>query len=431
LEVEMSWTNARNRALMERARQVIPGGMYGHESTAMLPPDFPQFFSRADGARLWDADGNEYIDYLCAFGPNLLGYRDEGVEAAARRQAELGDTMTGPAPVMVDLAEQMVAMISHADWAMFCKNGSDATSMAMVTARAYARRRKILVAVGAYHGSQPWCTPNLTGIVAEDRGQIVTYRYNDIESLEAALRAHKGDVAGVFATPFKHEVFADQLLPEASYAQAVRRLCDAEDALLIVDDVRAGFRIARDCSWSAMGVEPDLSCWGKVLGNGHPISAMLGSEKAREAARSIFVTGSFWFSGVPMAAALETLRQVRETDYLERIIALGQKLREGLDEQARTFGFSLRQTGPAQMPQILFHEDPDMRIGFAWVSLCLRMGVYFHPYHNMFLNGAMTEADIAKTLRVTEQAFSTLKETRTRIGANENELVRNRLKLAQ
>lgn len=426
----MSWTNAKNRALLERARQVIPGGMYGHESTAMLPPDFPQFFERAEGTRLWDVDGNEYIDYLCAFGPNLLGYRNAGVEAAARRQAERGDTMTGPAPVMVDLAEQLVSMISHAEWAMFCKNGSDATSMAMVTARAYAKRRKILVAIGSYHGSQPWCTPNLTGTVAEDRGQVVTYQYNDIESLEAAVKANKGDIAGVFATPFKHEVFADQFVPDRAYAQAVRRICDAEDALLIIDDVRAGFRIARDCSWSVLGVEPDLSCWGKVLGNGYPISAMVGSEKVREAARSIFVTGSFWFSAVPMAAALETLRQVRETDYLERIADLGQKLRDGLDEQASAFGFRLRQTGPAQIPQILFHDDPDMRLGYAFVSECLRHGVYFHPYHNMFLNGAMTGDDIAKTLSATERAFATLKETRTRIGANENVLVRQRLKLA-
>jgi len=426
----MSWTNVKNRELMERAREVIPGGMYGHESTAMLPPDFPQFFSRAEGTRLWDADGNEYIDYMCAFGPNLLGYRNPDVEAAAKRQAELGDTMTGPAPVMVDLAEQLVAMVSHADWAMFCKNGSDATTMALMVARAHARRRKVLVAIGAYHGAQPWSTPNLTGTVAEDRGQIVNYTYNDIESLEAAVRDNSGDIAGIVATPFKHEVFADQHIPDAAYAQAVRRICDAEDALLIVDDVRAGFRLARDCSWSVLGVEPDLSCWGKVLANGHPISALLGSDKAKEAARSIFVTGSFWYSAVPMAAALETLKQVRESDYLERIALMGQTLRDGLEEQAAAFGFRLRQSGPVQMPQILFHDDPDMRLGYAWVSLCLRAGVYFHPYHNMFFNAAMSEADVARTLDVSEQAFATLKETRVRIGANENALVRNRLKLA-
>ena len=113
-------TNSRDRALRERARAVIPGGMYGHESVALLPEDFPQFFSRGEGARIWDADGNEYVDYMCAFGPNLLGYRNPAVEEAASAQAAMGDTLTGPSEAMVTLAEDLVGMISHAAWAMFC-----------------------------------------------------------------------------------------------------------------------------------------------------------------------------------------------------------------------------------------------------------------------------------------------------------------------
>ena len=427
----MPWSNRKNSELLERARRVIPGGMYGHESTALLPRDFPQFFSRASGTRLWDVDGNEYIDYLSAYGPNLFGYGNPDIEAAARKQAELGDTMTGPSHVMVDLAEALVSMITHADWAMFCKNGSDATSMAMTTARAYSGRRKIIVATGAYHGSQPWCTPNRTGIVEDDRRNIITYEYNNIESLEAAVRSADGDVAGIFATPFKHEVFADQMIPSQTFAQAVRKICDAADVPLIVDDVRAGFRLARDSSWSILGVQPDISCWGKAIANGHPISAMVGSQRCYAAARSIFATGSFWFSGVPMAAGVETLRLIRETKYLEQTVELGDKLRAGLDEQASAFGFSLRQTGPSQMPQILFREDPDMRLGYAWVVNALKHGVYFHPYHNMFLNAAMTAADIDQTLTASERAFAELKADRTRIPANENPLVLARLKLAR
>ena len=148
--------NSKDSELRERARQVIPKGMYGHESVALLSEDFPQFFSRAEGAYLWDCDHNRYVDYMCAFGPNLLGYRHRGVEEAARAQAAMGDTMTGPSEAMVVLAEDLVSMIGHAAWAMFCKNGSDATSMAMVTARAYRDRRKILVAKGTYHGAAPW-----------------------------------------------------------------------------------------------------------------------------------------------------------------------------------------------------------------------------------------------------------------------------------
>ena len=138
----MAWTNQRNKDLVERARRVIPGGMYGHQSTAILPDVYPQFFTRAEGTRLWDADNNEYIDYMCAYGPNLLGYRHPAVEDAVSAQQRLGDTMTGPSEIMVDLAEKFVAMVSHADWVIFCKNGTDATTMAMMTARSLTKKRK-------------------------------------------------------------------------------------------------------------------------------------------------------------------------------------------------------------------------------------------------------------------------------------------------
>jgi glutamate-1-semialdehyde 2,1-aminomutase len=325
---------------------------------------FPQFFSRAEGARVWDADGNEYIDYMCAYGPNLLGYRHTAVEAAATAQQQLGDAMNGPSEIMVELAEKFVAMVSHADWAMFSKNGTDATTMAIMVARASTKRRKILVATNAYHGAAPWCNPFMTGIVPEDRAHIVYYTYNDAQSLEDAFRNCGDDVAGVFASAFRHDAFEDQDLPTAEYAKLSRRLCDETGALLMIDDVRAGFRLARDCSWRMVGVEPDLSAWGKCIANGYPIAALLGSEKARAGAQSIFVTGSYWFQAIPMAAAIATLNEIRTSDYLERMEKTGSLLREGLARQASSHGFSLRQTGPVQMPMILFDGDPDLRMGF-------------------------------------------------------------------
>lgn len=419
--------NSKDSELRERARQVIPKGMYGHESVALLSEDFPQFFSRAEGAYLWDCDHNRYVDYMCAFGPNLLGYRHRGIEEAARAQAAMGDTMTGPSEAMVVLAEDLVSMIGHAAWAMFCKNGSDATSMAMVTARAYRDRRKILVAKGTYHGAAPWNTPNMKGITAEDRAHIIYFNYNDLDSATEAFRKAAGDVAGVFATPFRHETFNDQYAPSAEYALGLRKLCDDADALLILDEVRTGFRLSRDCSWSVHGVQPDLSAWGKVLANGYPISALLGSEKARSAASSIYVTGSFWFSAVPMAAAIATLREIRTTDYLERIVANSTRLRAGIAAQASAHGIAVRQTGPSQMPQILFDDDPDMRKGYFWAGFAVRSGAYLHPYHNMFFNAALTPDDIDNTLDITDRAFAELKRRLPSLPAQSNELVLQRL----
>jgi len=409
----MARTLSHGTALMERARAVIPNGMYGHESTALLPEGYPQFFSRAEGARLWDVDGNEYLDYMCAFGPNLFGYGHAGIDAAAAAQRALGDTMTGPGEAMVAFAEAMVAQVSHADWAMFCKNGTDATSMAVATARAFTGRGKILVGRGTYHGASGWAIQRASrGLMPEDKAHVIHFRYNDAGSLADAVRAAGDDLAGILVTPFRHEVFQDQFLPDPAFLQFAREACDRAGALLIVDDVRAGFRLDRDCSIEAYGVSPDLSCWGKAIANGQPVSALLGAERARQAAGSIVATGSFWFSAVPMAAGVATMRAIRETDYLERTVARGTALRDGLQQQAAAHGFTLRQTGPAQMPQILFEEDPDFRFGYAWVSEALERGVYLSPYHNMFVCAALTEADVRLTLERTDDAFAALKARR-------------------
>lgn len=400
-----------DEALKARAAKVIPGGMYGHQSVAILPPHAPQFFVRAKGAYLWDADGNRYIDFMCGYGPNLFGYCHPEVDAAYAKQMAEIDAATGPTPRMVELAEAFTGMVGHADWAMFCKNGTDASSMALLAARAYKGRKKVLMASGAYHGAAPWCTPIPAGTVEDDRAHFIYYRYNDVKSLEEAVDKAGDDLAAIFASPFKHDVFVDQELPDPAYARRARELCDEKDALLLVDDIRAGLRIERDCSWTHLGVQPDLSTWGKAIANGHPISALLGNDRAREAASKIYVTGSFWFAGAAMAASLETLRLIRETDYLERTVALGDRLREGLASIAKSYGLDLSQTGPSQMPLIMILDGEghcDFKRSSAFADGMIAGGAYFHPFHNMFIGAAMTEADIDRTLEIANDVSAKL-----------------------
>lgn len=402
---------SQNDALKARAEKVIPNGMYGHMSVKLHAPRTPQFFSKAKGAYVWDYDGNRYIDYLCAFGPNLLGYGHEEVNAAYVAQLAEIDAGVGPSARMIELAEAYVGQITHADWVMFCKNGTDATTMALMTARAHRGRPKILAATGAYHGATMWCTPMPQGTVPEDRTHMIYYEYNNVESLNAAVAQAGDELAGIFATPFKHEVITQQLLPNPDYAKAVRRHCDEKDALLILDDVRAGFRLDRDCSWHELGVEPDLSTWGKALANGHAISCMMGGDKARQAAGEIFVTGSFWFASAAMAAALKTLELINSTDYLEQTVRLGDRLRTDLDAIARDSGVPIDQTGPCQMPLIMINDekgDRDMAASVAFADALLGHGVFFHPFHNMFITAAMTEADIDHTLEAASQAVRKL-----------------------
>ena len=404
-------TDAGDSVLKARAAKVIPGGMYGHQSVKLMPPETPQFFSRAEGAYLWDVDGTRYIDFMCGYGPNLFGYRDGEIDAAYTAQMQEIDTATAPAPVMVDLAEAMTGMVAHADWAIFCKNGTDATSTALMVARAQTGKAKVLVAKGAYHGASAWATPLPAGTTPEDRANLIYFTYNDTASLEAAVAEAGDDLAAIMASPFKHDVVVDQELPDPAYAQRARELCDASGALLIIDDVRGGFRLARECSWAPLGVQPDLSCWGKAIANGHPISALLGSAGTTDAAASIYVTGSFWFSAAPMAASLVTLQRIRETDYLEHTIRLGTRLREGLAAVADEAGIALSQTGPVQMPLIMVNGADgkrDLDASSAFAGAMIARGVYFHPFHNMFFNAAMADADIDMALDAARAAMGAL-----------------------
>jgi glutamate-1-semialdehyde 2,1-aminomutase len=278
-----------------------------------------------------------------------------------------------------------------------------------MAARAQTKRTSIVRATGAYHGAQPWANPRPTGIAPGERAAQHFCTYNDIASLEEAVKAAGDDLAAIFVSPFRHDVFQDQFLPTRDFAVRCRELADKTGAMLVVDDVRGGFRVSRDCSWSIVGVQPDLSCWGKTIANGHPISAVLGSDSARAGAAAIFTTGSYWFAAAAMAASLATLKLIRETDYLERLNTMGDTLRAGLDERAKAADFSIRQTGPSPLPQILFDADPDFRFGYGWSSEMLKRGAYTHPWHNMFLSVAMTDAEISFALDAAEESFKALK----------------------
>ncbi len=320
----MSGDDSNDLALRRRAQRVIPGGLWGHMNAALLPAGYPQFFAEGDGGRIRDVNGREYVDLMCAWGPVVLGHRHPEVEQAARRQAERGDCMNGPGPVLVELAELMVAMIPHADWCLFAKNGTDATTSCVTIARAQTSRRKVLVARGSYHGAVPWCSPSLAGVTAEDRAHLLSFDYNDIACLERAAAAAKGDLAAIIVTAFRHDIGREQEMPTPGFAHAVRAICDATGAAMILDDVRAGFRLNLGGSWEDLAVRPDLSAWSKAIANGYALAAVTGTERFRGAATQVFTTGSFWCSSVAMAAAVATLTELRRIDGPSRMRAMGQ-----------------------------------------------------------------------------------------------------------
>lgn len=396
----------RDAALRERARRVVPGGMFGHMNAASLPPSYPQFFESADGCRLRDVDGRTVVDLLCAYGPMVVGYRHPAVEAAVAAQAARGDLMTGPTERMVELAERLVGLLPHADWVLFQKNGTDATTLCVTLARAATGRRKVLVARGAYHGAAPWCTPYPAGVTAEDRANLLHYDFNDLDGLRAVAERVRGDLAAVIVSAFRHDWGRDQELPDPAFARGVRALCDETGAALVLDDVRAGFRLDLRGSWEPLGVRPDLSAWSKAIANGHPLAFVSGAEPLREAATRVYATGSFWCGGVAMAAALATLDVLEREDGPTRMARAGQRLRDGLAAQARRHGLGLRQSGPPQMPLLLFDDDPAFERGTLFCEVALRHGAYLHPRHTMFLSLAHRDEDIDAVLAATEPAMA-------------------------
>ena len=399
-------THEADRQLRERAKAVIPGGMYGHQNTGPLPDAYPQFMRGGRGARIWDVDGNEYVDLMCSYGPVVLGHQHPAVEAAARAQTETGDCMNSPGPVMVDLAELLVATVRHADWAIFAKNGTDATTMCCTIARAQTGRRKILVATGAYHGAAPWCTPRPAGVTAADHENLIRYTFNDLASARQAAAEAGDDLAGILVSPFKHDAGYNQELVDPAFARGLRALCDSTGAALILDDVRCGFRLHLGSSWEPVGVDPDLSAWSKAIANGHPLAAVLGSGVYGDAAASIFVTGSFWFSGTAMAAAIATIGALREERAIEAMDGVGTALRAGILEQAAARCIEVNYTGPAAMPYLTFAGDRGHQLASTFAAAAIRAGAYLHPRHNWFISAAMTDADLAKALSATDEAFA-------------------------
>lgn len=391
--------------LRQRAQAVIPGGMWGHQHAQRLPEGYPQYFTRGEGCRTWDANGRAYIDYLCAWGPMILGYNDPDVEAAAARQRAMGDGLNGPTPLLVDLAELVVDTVPHADWTLFSKNGTDATTACVTIARAGTGRRKVLVARGAYHGAIPWCSPSVAGVTEEDRAHLIIYDFNDVQSLEAAVEQAKGDLAAILVSAFKHDLGKEHRLPTREFAKRARELASAADAALIVDDVRAGFRLDMGGSWELVGVEPDLAAWSKAIANGRALAAVTGNDRFRQAATQIFTTGSFWTAGVSMAASIATITKLRDTNAIETMRVSGERLRAGLQAQADKYGLKLQQSGPVQMPVMLFENDDDRRIGNRFCLEALARGVYFHPTHTMFLSAAHTLPIIEETLQITDEVF--------------------------
>ncbi len=396
----------KSQVLFRRAAAVIPGGIYGHTTpAATVPGAMPYFAERGHGCRYTDVDGRDYIDFLCGYGPLVLGYHHPEVEAAADAARARGACFNHPTPLMVELAEALVARIDFADWAVFAKNGSDLTTWAVMVAREVTGRSKILKIAGAYPGAHAWCTPGHGGLIPEDRAHVHDFPWNDTGALERLFVRHRGQVAALVLTPFHHPAYADSELPTPEFTAAANRLCREHGALLVLDDVRCGFRLGAAGSHQRFGYEPDLSVYCKALANGHPISACVGRKEHQAAASRVFLTGSYWNDPAPMAAALATLKIVARDDLPARLERIGRRFVEGFLALGEKHGVPLKASGHFAMPYVRVADDASFMKTQALCAAAAREGVFLHPHHNGFLGAAHTEPDIDEALARIDRAL--------------------------
>ena len=408
-------TYTKSREEFARAVKVIPSGVYGHLGPAegcFIPVDaFPLFGERAKGSYFWDVDGNRFIDYMCAYGPNVLGYCDPDVDAAARAQMELGNCMPSPSTKMIDFAELLVDTVNSADWAFFAKNGNDVTTLAVMTARAYTHKKKIVFFKGYYHGVAPWTQKiDYAGVLEEDVCNNIYVDWNDYEALERVFEENKDEIAAVISQPYMHGNFADNVMPAEGFWQKVRKLCTEKDAVLIIDDVRAGFRMDIAGSDHYFGFEADLICFCKALANGYNVSALCGKDFLKNTVSGISYTGSYWMSAVPFAAGIACIEKMKRLDIARLLNEKGTKVKEGLIAAAKKFDFDLRVTGMPSLFYLRIADDPTLSLHQEWVAECVRRGVFFTNHHNHFVNASLTDEDIAETVAVAEEAFEAVRK---------------------
>jgi glutamate-1-semialdehyde 2,1-aminomutase len=355
--------------LWKRAKRVIPGGsmLLSKRAEMFLPEQWPAYFSKAKGCRVWDLDGREYIDMsIMGIGTNILGYGHPEVDEAVRQAVVSGNMSTLNCPEEVYLAERLVALHPWADMARFARTGGEANAIAIRIARAASGRDK--VAICGYHGWHDWylaanlgdernlaghLLPGLEprGVPATLRGSVLPFTYNNFEELEGLVREH--DIGVI-----QMEV-SRNMGPENGFLEKVRRLATDKGIVLIFDECTSGFRQTFGGLHKLYGVEPDMAMFGKALGNGYAITATIGRRAVMEEAQKTFISSTFWTERIGPTAALKTLEVMERERSWERITATGRIIGRRWEELAGKHGLPIQTFGLPALISFTF-PLPDM-----------------------------------------------------------------------
>jgi glutamate-1-semialdehyde 2,1-aminomutase len=399
---------SKSESLLERASKTIPlaSQTFSKSKTQYPHGVSPFFIQRGNGSRVWDVDGNEYIDFINSLCSITLGYSDPDVDAAVRVQMEEGIIFSLPHPIEMQVAEAIVEMVPCAEMVRFGKNGSDATAGAIRLARAFTDRDRI--AVCGYHGWQDWyigTTSRNHGVPQATRDLTHTFTYNDPQSLHTLLNAHPGEFAAVILEPM------NIAYPANGFLEAVKKLTHGHGALLVFDETITGFRYDNGGAQALFGVTPDLATFGKGLANGYPVSAVAGRADVMKLMEEIFFSFTFGGETFSLAAALATLTKLKREPVTKTLAARGQVVMDGVNLLIAKHGigdfFSV--SGHPSW-SILSIKDAApytlWQIKTLYMQEILARGILGLGTHNM--SYAHSEADLTRLLAVYDEVFAIL-----------------------
>jgi glutamate-1-semialdehyde aminotransferase len=399
----------RSGELSRRASTLIPGAS---QTLSKGPSQWvqgvaPAYLERADGAHVWDVDGNRYLDFPMALGPIMLGHRHPAVEQAIIEQLQSGITFSLPHPIEIEVAERVVALVPYAERVRFAKSGSDATSAAVRLARANTGRERVIVT--GYHGWHDWYIGSTTrhrGVPRAVRSLVETVAFGDMQALSAALERCPGEVACLVCEP------VGTIEPAPALLNEMIELAHSHGALVVFDEVISGFRLAPGGAQEYFGVRADLVCFGKALGNGMPISALAGPAEAMDGLQDVFFSGTHGGETLSLAAARATLDVLACEPVHEHLWRLGRRLQRGILRAIEHHGVGdwVSCSGAAPWTIVTVREpDPNATVLVAKSLVqqeMVKRGVLFNGSN--FISYAHTEADIDFALEAYQATLEVL-----------------------
>ena len=405
---------AKSLELYKEASSLVPGGVLGaRKPTDFIAGEYPIFFDRGHGSRLIDVDGNEFIDFLCGYGPIILGYREAEVDDAVYKQiSEKGFCFTLTQKYQNDLAKKIIELVPSAEMCIFLKTGSDATTAGIRIARAYTNKLKVMRC--GYHGWHDWCVEMKGGIPAKFYEDVYEFGYNHPEQLEELMAEHGDETAAIIMTPFGHPNHQEMQPPKPGFLEKARELADKYGAILIYDEIRTGFRMSLGGAQALYNVLPDLSVLGKAIANGYPISVVAGKKDVMmTASDKLFISSTFFPNSEAFVAALKTIEILERDNVLKDIWQKGEWFMGKIQALLDKHDVGAELTGVAPMFYITFKKDDTgaykgKRKDFY--TQMIRKGFFFAPYHHAYICYRHTKEDLNLALTAIDETLAFIKE---------------------